>query len=398
MGKNFLLKSYIKYLALVGLLIVLIQNSTGWSESYLIKEISVILALIYGARYAEIKKIKFILPELVTFTVILAIGVLLSNRFDFAVIASIRQFAIPFIFVLIGYIFSNNNGNVRTIILTFINTIVAISFFGFFERFIYLWEVLDVSSFFLEKNIPVYAFGYPNFWIEPVVLEGFTKYAEGTPRMVSTIMDPINLGHTIVVALILAIYDKNINFQRSKKILISLILIFALILTLSKGAFLQFGICILMLSRASPIAKLLVGFIFAIPLSFYITEHAGFRVHFLGFINVFNHLSLFGSGFGSFGNVSILYNENSILDVGDSYWAAIIGQLGILGFFSWLMMWMLINSKIKSEKPLSALLISQVLVSALSENSFNFMSISFLMIIIGLSVSKTFNNKGLLSK
>lgn len=391
--KKLLLSAYIKYLACVGILIILLQNASGWDESYLIKELSVIFVFIYGCKYLNLKKLKFISLEVLIVVLLISIGVICTREFNFVFFASIRQFIAPYAFILIGYLYSDGKEIREKIVRSFIYTVIFLCFFGFFERYVYLWEFLNVSRFFAVKNIPIYDFGYPNFWIEPIVIEMLTKYEEGTPRMVSTILDPINLGHTIVAALTLTLFDKSIRLSKPVKFFAPLILLLALFLTFSKGAFLQFGICFLILARVPVINKIILVVVLMVAISFYITEHAGFMVHWLGLINVFNYLSVFGSGFGSFGNVSIMYGQNYIPHVGDSYWAAIIGQLGIFGFVMWLIVWYSVYIKIKDENTLSVLLIAQIIVSGLSENAFNFMSISFLMIMIGLSLGSKFQSK-----
>ena len=302
----------------------------------------------------------------------------------------------PFIFMVLGYIYLNNQDKVFRAQKTFINITILLATFGFFEYFTNLWLYIDVSSFYDDKSVPLTSYGYPYFWIEPIFANTIF-FDNGIPRMVSAILDPINLGNIFVLSLTILIFERNI-YPKIYRILLVTFISFALILTFSKGALLQFFIMAILLNKHIKLIYKSLLMIVPIYLIFqYVINHPGFLIHFLGFVEVFNHLSFLGFGFGSFGNYSALYSDSSsfeyVQNVGDSYWSAVIGQLGLIGFLVWFFVFFKACSKISFDHYISKLLLVQIFISALSENIFNFMSVLFLLIFVGgfLRISKRKN-------
>jgi len=80
-----------------------------------------------------------------------------------------------------------------------------------------------------------------------------------------------------------------------------------------------------------------------------------------------------------------MFASDSMLDIGivDSFLGSLIGQLGVVGFVLWLYpLWRIFRIFPKNHF-LGRLLLSQVLISALSENAFNLLSVAFLMVAAG---------------
>lgn len=313
-------------------------------------------------------------------------GYFISSADIFAKLASLRQYYIPFALFAIGFLYVKSEADYKAALKSIYFSILFIVFFGVFERGVYLWEIIDITNFYAVKNIPVFYTGYPVFFIEPISILGYRDFEYGIVRMVSTILDPVNLGHIFVFSYSMISYDANIKLNSHKKITLQIIILLCLLSTFSKGAFLQlFLVVIIFNGKIKNHIKIAISIIISPLIYYYITSHAGFSVHFNGLIKVLDYLSLFGHGASTFGNYSIMYNNllDNMAGVGDSFWASILGQFGIIGFILWLGMLLFICYKIGFNNYLSKLIISQILVAALSENSFNLMSVVFLMFLSG---------------
>ncbi|WP_191626066.1 hypothetical protein [Pseudomonas fluorescens] len=293
----------------------------------------------------------------------------------------------PFIIFIVGYISIKKYSDYPSALKSLISVAIIICAFGIFERFLHLWSIIDISRFFISKKIPVFEYGYPIFFIEPVSIMGWLELPNGTPRMVSSFLDPINLGHALVFFICLVMYDKNFTIKRPKRTGLLVLLFSCLALTLSKGAWLQlFLVTVVLNSRGSIILKAAALLIAMPAIYIYAQDHAGFLIHLNGFLGVFSHITLFGHGLSTFGNYSAMYNTSGQIaeGVGDSFWGSIIGQLGLLGFLLWICPFFVIISRLGFKHYLSKVIFAQLIVSALSENAFNLMSIAYPMLTIGM--------------
>lgn len=306
---------------------------------------------------------------------------------NFVIFATIRQILIPFIFVWLGYTLINFSSQLDRLSMGVVLSAFILAIFGIFETLSLLWTSVDISAFYNAKNIPLTSTGYPYFWIEPVQYYSNDLGDLGTPRMVSTFLDPINFGHFLALGFVLSL-QPNIAMTTALRLLVSVILAISLFLTFSKGAWLQVFLVLVVLSPNMPnLIRFILVALGSVLIGIYVTTHQGFVLHFLGFVEVFNHFSLFGNGMGSFGNYSTMYglsvDATAKQLVGDSFWAALIGQLGVVGLGIWGASWLLISLRIGIFSVLGRLLISQIGVSILSENTFNFMSVICLCVLVG---------------
>lgn len=381
-----ILTALLYYLTFSGLAIALLYSINTSIDWIFLKDGFVILAAIIAIFIKARSLPRDTIAPAIPITAITAISFLISPAPEFAKIASARQIITPFIFLLIGYSLSKSN-SYEHLVKTFLTCIILIVIFGTIERAMGIWSILDIESFFRSKNLPVFGNGYPVVFIEPISLFGYRDFEHGMFRMVSTILDPINLGHILAAAVVIVSFDKNIKISDGRKKIIAAGAFTCLLLTFSKGALLQLFLSSIILKNKNRLTYITISSIIAIPLiTSYIQSHSGFLIHLNGFFSIIDHITLFGHGLATFGNYSILYNTDSISSeagVTDSFWSSILGQLGLLGFAAWISPILYICWKSRKNKPLSTLLLTQSIICSISENSFNFMSIAFLLILIG---------------
>lgn len=327
---------------------------------------------------------RFIVANVILWLII-GISFIRSPAGVFLKFASVRQIMAFEIFFLIGYeLIRNKIIYCKTVkILLFLGLIVVL--FGLVERTLKIWHFFDLSSYFGSKNIGFYENGYPYFFIEPLPdLISNIVGLRSTTRMVSTILDPINLGHILVLCVALLLKD---DFKIYKIKITYLVILFIYILgiffTFSKGSWIQL-IIIISLKYNKYIRKYGILFfcLLFVALLCIVPFHPGLAIHVNGLTNSIKSATLWGSGLGMAGNYSSMFgNINST--IGDTYIGAIIGQIGIVGITFWLLLVYIIYKKGVSGSVLGFVLISQLFVSILSENSFNILSIAFLFLLIG---------------
>ncbi|MFO7657145.1 MAG: hypothetical protein R6W78_08765 [Bacteroidales bacterium] len=377
------LKFFIVYIILSGGLIVGLYNFFE-GDFFLLKDLPVVALVIMMffmfSRNFPLAVFRYLIPIFL----FIIMSFFMSDASAFLAMASFRQLVMPFVFILIGYVFIKSIKDYDGLVKTVISVMFVIVMFGLFERFFLIWTFIDVSSFYNFKNISVFHYGYPVFWIEPVSLFGYQTFENGIPRMVSLILDPVNLGHMLVCVFLLVLFEGRKFLTIHAHYFMILVFFIGILLTFSKGSWLQLFLAAIILNHNISIFFKFIGFVISLPFVYlYVSTHAGFMAHFYGFISIYDHITLFGDGLGSYGNYSRMFSEDYVDEVGDSYWAAVIGQIGILGFFTWIMTFIFIAKKNGFNHYLSWLLLSQVFVSSLSENTFNFMSVFLMMIFVG---------------
>lgn len=308
----------------------------------------------------------------------------------FGKLASIRQIIIPFILILIGLNGSLNKNQFIAFKKNLIKLVFTITIFGFFEIFFEIWHVFDLTNYFESKNIPVYGldnldfYNYPVFFVEPIF--------HGIKRMSSTLLDPINFGHILTFVLSLLIFDKSLNLSRKFRTLIILFFSVALILTFSKGAILQlFLVFLFTYTRISVGIKLIILSILVYLMIFISDFHDGVKIHLEGIKNAIESTTLFGHGLSKTGNQASLFSEQSI-DIGDTFIGSILGQIGLLGLLLWLLPFYILVKKNKYDL-LSIIIIAQLIIAIISENSFNLLSVSLLCITLGINLNKNYGNE-----
>ncbi|MHC8315215.1 hypothetical protein [Pseudomonas sp. LB3P31] len=375
------------YLAWSSLLIALLYSVAPSIDWVYLKDGAIIAVLALSARKIRVQNNPIIISVIFALPILILYSYAISPAEDFAKIASIRQLIMPFIIFAVGYISINKYSDYQAALKTLVSIALIMCAFGVFERLLHLWTLIDISRFFISKKIPVFEYGYPIFFIEPISIMGWMELPNGIPRMVSSFLDPINLGHTLVFFICVVMYDTNITIKKSRMVGLLLILFLCLALTLSKGAWLELFLVTVALNSRGSITLKLIALLMAIPAIFiYAQSHAGFMIHLNGFIGVFSHITAFGHGLSTFGNYSAMFNTSGQIaqGVGDSFWGSLLGQLGLIGFILWMLPFVAMISRLGLKHYLSKIILAQLIVSALSENAFNLMSIAYPLLTIGM--------------
>lgn len=319
----------------------------------------------------------------------------------FLVGASIRQLFAPDFLILFAMLWTTRPEAASTAPFL-VRCCLWVAIFGVFERFTHFWGLSGlIEDFFLAKKIGVLSSGYPFIFLEPTQILGFNEFPSdfGVLRASSTLLDPINLGHVMVAGMVGFAYIKErqpMAFTALERRFIPWILFATLVLSISKGALLQFAILVILFPAILPIpyVNLLFGVVGLIAGGQYVVTHAGFTLHLSGLTNALDSASVTGLGLGRAGNYAAILGSDSVDSVssgtiGDSFFGAVFGQIGLLGLSLWLLPFLALSIRPILQRNLMpvALIWTQLIVAILSENSFNFGSI-FVTIILWISFTQ----------
>jgi hypothetical protein len=267
---------------------------------------------------------------------------------------------------------------------------ILVVLMGFIEVYYSVWHFIDITDYFKIKEIPVFDktfkrfYNYPVFFTEPLF--------GGVKRMTSTLLDPINLGHSFAIIISLLVFDETLKYSKINKRLLIILFSIGLILTFSKGALLQLILFLFIANnRISIIMKVIILVVFTMLLYYASNFHFGIRLHLHGIETALKNINLLGHGVGKVGNQAFMFGEQSI-EYGDTFFGSLLGQIGIIGYFLWILPFIIIINKLKFNV-ISKILISQLLLSLISENAFNFLSIFLVCIILGLEYRKALSNE-----
>lgn len=382
------LKLLITWLAISSFLLILFYNYFNSSINLLaLKDVFIYLlvSLSFFIFYDKYKINKKVLIYFMFLFIVLIYAFLISGAPLFAKAASTRQIITPFILMFLGYQFTRSPYDYRRLIRFIILLSFIIVGFGFFERFSHLWLILSLKEYFALKNIMLFPIGYPVMFIEPLSFNEFDGI-KGLSRMVSTLLDPINLGHTLAAIITVVYYERFIFKGFFLRTLVLTISFIALLLTFSKGAYLELLFIFFIFNKDVNIILRLLSIVLIFVVGYYISlHHNGFIVHFLGFYNIFEYLSFFGNGLATFGNYAHMFATDTVEKTGvaDSFWGSLIGQIGLIGFLIWYSIFHKIIENFPYNHYLTRILVAQFLFSALSENAFNLLSVFIPMFLIG---------------
>lgn len=316
--------------------------------------------------------------------VVLFFAAVFSPAPTFAIVASLRQLIVPLILIFSSYLAIRSEKDLFSLFKKIRFNLWILLLFGFSEKIFGFWRYIDLSNFFKAKNIPLSPDKIPYVFIEPI--------AGGINRMVSLLLDPINLGHTLICLLCLELVFSD-KYQKIRIILV----IAGLALTFCKGAILQLFLIFIILNKDLDVAiRLLITAGLILFVVMFSDVHGGILTHFNGFIAAFDNISAFGGGLGTAGNQSLMFagklkgiGEDGI---GDSFIGAIIGQIGVIGLLFWLIPFFIFSKHFSSNDIFKRILVSQLLIAILSENSFNLLSIYTICLIIGAKLSIAIKN------
>lgn len=369
------------WLAFSSIIIAQLFVIFGTSINFLfLKDLVIIIILVISLLLSS-KKV--ITPLLCVLPVIFyaLISALFSEANLFAKLASLRQMFMPFMLIFIGYLAINSKDDFRNLIRIIISTLKFLLVLGFAELFFNAWEYIDIRSYYQIKSMWVNPQGYPSTFIEPIF--------GGIKRMASVFLDPINLGHAFVFLFYLLYTQKGSRYW----IILTLI---GIALTISKGAILQLFIVFWIINKNQNVFNkaIMITGIFLIMFFAYF-YHSGLEVHVSGFSNSLKSISVFGKGLAMVGNQSHMF-ATEITDqtgIGDTFIGSILGQLGLVGFIFWLFPFLYFSNFFSSNSIFTRLLAAQLIVSILSENAFNLLSIVSLTLTFGGALYINYNNK-----
>lgn len=351
---------------------------------FILKDIvfySSLVALLFVGRS---KSLFFYILKITAFVTYLFLTTSLFFEINSWIVFNLRQLIAPILIVGFGYYINIENKEKLSSIVNFLYKIsLWVVILGVLFKLIGIWDYLDLTNYFNLKGIPVDNRGLSYMFYEPA----FSR----AERMVSTVLDPISLGHMLVAPLVLCYYSVFIKGKKRRNLLI--LLFIGLLLTFSKGAILQTVLALFFFNKKlSPITRFLVPTIF-IVLALVTINIEGILIHLLGFKNAIIYLNTFGHGLGMVGNYAKMFAEDlSVyyqLEISDTFIGSILGQIGIMGFLFWIAFFLpMIKNGILSKRNYVGvtILISQLIISTISENTLNFTSFIVPGIIAGILI------------
>ena len=298
---------------------------------------------------------------------------------------SLRQLLSPILIFSFGYYLRINPESIKSVIHKLYKISFWVVILGLLFLIFNMWEYINLKIYFNLKGIPVDPSGVSYMFYEPAL-----SYAQ---RMVSTVLDPISLGHMIATPLILCYYSVFIS-GRKRKLYLAIFLI-GLLLTFSKGAILQVVLALFFFNKnLSKAVRYLIPLLFVI-LVLTVINIKGILIHLVGVKNAIVYLNVYGHGIGMVGNYAKMFADDLTvyheLHISDTFIGAVIGQIGLFGFILWLSFFL---PKIKWKSLFSGhiihvgsiVLITQLIISIISENTLNFTSFIIAGIISGILI------------
>lgn len=377
--KKIYLTFFLLSISFINILVVILFNNGLSSKVFSgSKEIILFIFLIFA--FLTCKHQKTIIPYFIIALIVpfsSLVFMFVSDNSDMLTkIIAYRQLVVPFLIFMLGLLLSSYNDYEKYESIYFKIGIILLVI-GLIERTTYLWAGGFLTSYFESKNIAVSSIGYPYVFIEPLPFINEFHGEPGFLRMTSTFLDPINMGHTFSFLFTLA-YTR-------RKLILSFLFFLAVVLTFSKAAIIQTLVMWILLIRFIPIyIKLFFVLFFILFALILIQNYPGFLIHLDGLVTSISKIHLFGLGLGNAGNVSFMYSGIQS-GIKDSFLGAILGEEGFVGIFIYtFVIFLLVILVYKKNRYIAYFLLIQFFLSALSENSFNFLSIAFLMLYIGL--------------
>lgn len=299
------------------------------------------------------------------------------------IVYNFRQLLAPLLIVSFGYFVTIYKKSLFSIIRFFYKLGAITVLTGFLIKLLGLWQYINLANFFNTKGIPVDARGLSYMFYEPAF--GYTE------RLVSTILDPISLGHILSAGTILCFYG--VFIRGKKRWIYFTIFLLGLLFSFSKGAILQTILALFFFNKnLSYLVRFLIPGLFVAAVLLLINID-GILIHLVGLKNAIIYMNLFGHGLGLVGNYAKMFADNltvyNTFKISDTFLGSVLGQIGLVGLLIWLSFFIRYSKDaILKKKTLvgSSIILSQLIVSALSENTLNFTSFIIPGIIGGLLV------------
>jgi len=300
-------------------------------------------------------------------------------------IYSLRQLLAPILIFGFGYYLRINEHGLEKVVHYLYKISFWIIITGIFFLAINVWDIILLKNYFNAKGIPVDPNGLSYMFYEPAF-----SYIQ---RMVSTVLDPISLGHMLAAPLIMSYYGIFVKGKKRRKYLI--VFTIGILLTISKGAILQVVLAVFFFNKKlSKLIRYLIPLLFVI-LVIILINIKGILIHLLGFKNAIAYLNLLGHGLGMVGNYAKMFSDDlSVyyrIHISDTFMGSVIGQLGLFGFMFWISFFITKTKDCFFGKPIrvgAILLTSQLIIAIISENTLNFSSFIIPGIISGILIRK----------
>ncbi|WP_417778261.1 hypothetical protein [Stutzerimonas xanthomarina] len=361
-------------------ILFLIKHVVASELLFALKDLPVYIAMIMlCARWIRSRRSAYLLALIIAYALFLALNLVILNPEYAHPLANIRQIISPLMALLFFCSLRVSFEDIKKIEKTLSLVIFIVVAWGVLEVSFELWKSYDLASFFLLKGIPVDQHGLSFMFYEPMF-----GYRE---RMTSSFLDPISLGHFLATSLVYFYYRHGLKSEYR----ITVILCFSgLLLCMSKGAILQAFIALSFfnpsLNSFYRVLSLLVPVIFF----FFAPNKHGMLIHFNGFANAIDNITLFGYGVGSVGNYAKMFSENLTVyykvGISDTFLGSLLGQVGFFGTSFWMFLIYSVIFPIRQSNRLDLILLTSIiLVSALSENTMNITSFILPAIIIALA-------------
>ena len=394
--RYFILGTVYLFLCFSSLFLSIVFNYYPDSSFYLIavKDVVTYISILTAVVLFNVpKKITIYIMLIFPLFFILLYGFFSSDANMIAKFASIRQMINIYVFALLGYLVINKLELERLFYKLQVYIVFIVVLFGFYEYFFEPWSTGIISDYFEAKSIPVNNNGVPFFFFEPTsFLAGVLDLSPVLPRMVSSFLDPINLGHNLVFWFFLLYYKKDLFVIGSLRYILMFLILIALFLTFSKGAWLQFVLVILLFGlKLNAFWKSLIIFLVISSLFYAADFHPGVRIHVSGFVHSIININLFGHGLGQVGNYASMFGVQKTVMIGDTYIGAVLGQVGVVGVLAWffpIMIMLYRVNRLLGGSLAIRLIIPQLLIALFSENAFNLLSIINIGLLLGIELRR----------
>ena len=249
-----------------------------------------------------------------------------------SVIAALRNFVAPFLFLFAGLVFAKR-ASLKTLRRMIYVCAWIVILFGLYEAIIDrgVWTKLGISVLWPLKGIRVGYDGLPLNFHSSEYIGGMQVL-----RMSSTFADPVNLGAFLFFVFVVAFEDK--------RRILSILLLVCCVLTISKAALLGLLIYAVVKSllykrnRIIGIVAIVGALAAGVGFVLYSFSHStnSLGLHLQGFFGSFAVLRThpFGTGIGSSGTLSVTLLGDSYVSGGtsESGLGIIVVQLGLFGF------------------------------------------------------------------
>ncbi|WHT89667.1 polymerase [Bacillus cereus] len=375
----------------------------------LLKDILTYAALVIMFVY-NFKKFKATFVDVLAFISTVCLGIYLVVPTDaalFTKLVQFRQLMSPIALYLLGRFLFIKKERADEFLKFFVKISVMACIFGFLERFILgdsFWVNIGIVEYMHSKGMGNWAYaagGLPgNFYTFDFVAFIGTSLR----RMVSFIADPTLFGQYLVFPLAILVFTH--MFSRKKTIFYFVILIIALLLSLSKGGMLSFAIVVLFKvfrSKYRPLGFVLMSFLGAVLVVILSNaeKFSSLPSHLKGLTHNFTVIAddPFGLGLGMAGNFANLYasGNNDEIGAGESFIGMIVGQLGLFSILIFLFFIIIVHFFRKNKNKdiyirdfsnlMAATLIGTLCSSIISESAISFISAGIIFLMSGVFVT-----------